>query len=574
MNHNPEMTARLEQENARLAHEVSALGDQLAAAKTQLVDLAKRHRAELAEQDERHKAELVELTERFEEKTGEMKQRIAWFERQLFGRKSEKRLEYDFIEGGNLFVAAGMEEPAAETPQEMPAPREKPTPEQKSPRKRRNKQRGSAVNDIGLRFDPSVPVKTVYVDPPALEGDKLVGEREVCKLAREPSRCHVLRYVYRTVKREDGRIETPPAVPAVLPGRSADVSFLSGMLVDKFCYHLPLYRQHQMLEREGIRLSRRTLTDWTRCSAELLEPIWEAQRLSALDSRVLAMDETTIRVGPDGKGSMNRAQLWPIYGDRDELVFHYAPSRAHGHAETFLEGFEGVLLSDGYAAYEAWLRAHPGAVLAQCWAHARRKFEDIKALEPDLSGQALELIGELYREEKAIRKLGLEGSDKRDWRQEHSAPVVARFRAWVEAHLANPALRPKSRFAKALTYASRRWTGLEAYLDDPGLAIDTNHLERGNRPVKIGQKNWLFCWTEVGAWHSAIVYSLLATCILHDVNPTVWLIDVLQRIDSHPQSRVGQLTPRLWKQNFGAEPLLSDTSRATLEPPVSPKMAA
>ena len=131
-----------------------------------------------------------------------------------------------------------------------------------------------------------------------------------------------------------------------------DVSFLAAMLVDKFRYHLPLYRQHQRLQDSGIKVSRGSLTNWAGRAIDLLEPIVQAQAAHVLQSEVLAMDETSIKAGRTAPGKMRQAYFWPVYGDQDEIVFHYAPTRQHRHVETFLNGFKGTLLSDGYAAYE------------------------------------------------------------------------------------------------------------------------------------------------------------------------------------------------------------------------------
>ena len=142
----------------------------------------------------------------------------------------------------------------------------------------------------------------------------------------------------------------------MLPGSSVDVSFLAGMLVDKFRYHLPLYRQHQRLADAGIRVSRASLTNWAGRAIDLLAPAVEAQAAHILQGATVAMDETSIKAGRTGPGKMRAAYFWPVYGEDDEIVFHYAPTRAHEHVEAFLGNFSGTLLSDGYAAYAAFAR--------------------------------------------------------------------------------------------------------------------------------------------------------------------------------------------------------------------------
>lgn len=185
-------------------------------------------------------------------------------------------------------------------------------------------------------------------------------------MAQEPGSYKVLRYVYATMKRRETReVLSLAARPAVLKRSCADVSFLAGMLVEKFVWHQPLHRQHKRLEASGIHVSRSSLTNWTRRSIELLQPVFEAQCGSVLSSAAIAMDETSMRTGRDRPGHMRRGFLWPIYGDRDEVVFHWARSRAHRHAREFQGDYEGTLLSDGYGAYLS-LREGAGGVCHPC----------------------------------------------------------------------------------------------------------------------------------------------------------------------------------------------------------------
>lgn len=248
----------------------------------------------------------------------------------------------------------------------------------------------------------------------------------------------------------------------------------------------------------------------------------------------------------------------PMYGADDELVFKYAPSRAHHHVQTWLEGYQGTLLSDGNEAYAAFSQNNPGVTHAQCWSHCRRTFEHAKDSEPVASAEALDLIGALYRHEQIIRDQQLTGNDKQAYRTRHSEPIVHGFWSWCEQQSQRLELLPKDPLSKALKYAMNRKASLEVFLGDPEVLIDTNHLERGLRPIPTGRKNWLFCWTEIGAERVGLIQSLLATCKLQGVDPYVYLVDVLQRISCHPAARVEELTPRLWKQHFADNPMRSD----------------
>jgi len=213
----------------------------------------------------------------------------------------------------------------------------------------------------------------------------------------------------------------------------ADVSFLVGMLVDKFMYHLPLYRQHQRLLQAGITLSRATLTNLSKRSIELLRPIVEAQLRSVLQSKTLAMDETPIKASRSGQGKMKTGWFWPVYGDKDEIVFTYAGTRARSHIEKLLAAhFSGTLLTDGYVAYARYTQAREDVVHAQCWVHSRRHFVAAEDVEPGLVGVALQYIRELYANETYIKKQQLQGDEKQAWRLKHSKPVVDAFFDWCE----------------------------------------------------------------------------------------------------------------------------------------------
>ena len=221
-----------------------------------------------------------------------------------------------------------------------------------------------------------------------------------------------------------------------------------------------------------------------------------------------------------------------------------------------------LTLSDGYDAYAAYVRRHPGAILAQCWSHCRRGFDKAQNSEPQACKEALALIGELYRHEEIIRKRQLEGEQKLAYRTQHSEPVVRAFWGWCDAQCHRPDLLPSSLLAKALKYAMARQAGLQVFLSDPDVPPDTNHLERGLRVIPSGRKNWLFSWTEIGAERIAVIQSLLVTCKLQGVDPYTYLVDVLQRISEHPASRVVELTPRMWKTSFADKPLKSDLALA------------
>ena len=485
-----------------------------------------------------------------------LKHQLAWFRKQVFGEKSERRLVDDNPHQQPLQGLLG------EIPKDQPAEKETITYE----RGKAKKQRASdCVTDSGLRFDDTVPVEVIAVEAPELKGPdadqyEVIAIKSLHRLAQRPASFVVLRYDQPVVKRKgSNELVTTPAPAGVFDQSLADVSFLVAMLIDKFLYHLPLYRQHQRLLQAGITLSRATLTNLGKRSIELLRPVVEAQLRNILQSKVLAMDETPIKAGRAGKGKMKTGWFWPVYGDQDEIVFTYASTRAKAHIEKVLSAhFKGTLLSDGYVAYARYTEAKDDVVHAQCWVHSRRHFIEAENVEPDRVMIAVQYIQELYAIETLIKERQLQDDAKRKYRLEHSKPVVDGFFAWCDQQLNDNTLLPDNPFIKAIGYVRNRQDALRVFLEDPDVPMDTNHLERGLRPIPMGRRNWLFAWTELGAEHVGIIQSLICTCKLQGVDPYTYLVDVLQRISVHPASDVASLTPRIWKQKFAHAPMRSD----------------
>jgi hypothetical protein len=227
-----------------------------------------------------------------------------------------------------------------------------------------------------------------------------------------------------------------------------------------------------------------------------------------------------------------------------------------------LQGENRVLLTDGYAAYQQYAKKL-GLTHAQCWTHCRRGFFEAEAADPDAVHEALQQIGALYGVEDQIKERGLNSEAKRQHRLSHSKPKVDALFNWIDHQFERQGLLPSSPFTQALNYARERRLGLEVFLEDAEVPMDTNHLERALRVVPMGRRNWLFCWTELGARYVGMIQSLLTTCRLHEIKPYDYLVDVLQRVGQYPAARVAELTPRLWKQHFAANPLRSDLHSLT-----------
>ena len=276
---------------------------------------------------------------------------------------------------------------------------------------------------------------------------------------------------------------------------------------------------------------------------------------------MLAVDESPTPAGQK-KGKMGTGYYWAMYGDQDEIAFLYSPTRAGKVLDEVLRGFEGVLLSDGYIAYESFVKKNPRVTAAQCWVHTRRYFIESERAEPDKSKFIVDLLRGLFEVESAARASpSMTPVDLRRLRQEVSRPIVERFFEYVKGELERTALLPSNPFVVACEYAIAREKQLKVFLEDPAVPLDTNHVERALRPQAIGRKNWMFHVTEVGARYGAMFYSLIQSCVISGVNATEYLVDVLQRIDTHPAAEVHLLTPKLWQENFGSNPLRSDLAR-------------
>jgi len=413
-----------------------------------------------------------------------------------------------------------------------------------------------------------VPTNVIDIQAPELQGDnandyEIIGYKETNRLAQQPGSYTVLIYRRPVVRhKSEQTVKTVAAPSNVLDGCYADVSLIAGLMVDKGVYHLPLYRQHQRMIDSGIHISRATLINWMQKGIELLRPIYQANLQSIINSKTLAMDEVPIKAGRKSKGKMKQTYFWPMYGDKDEIAFTWSNSRGFLHAQNQLEGFAGTLLTDGYAAYSKTVtklnEKEDTITHATCWVHARRYFDKALLIEPIAATDAIEQIALLYKIEKHIKNNISEGADALAYRQKHSEPIVTAFFNWIYEQRQRTDLTPKNQLSKALNYVAERQIELKVFLSNPAIAMDTNHLERALRVIPMGRKNYLFCWSELGAEQLGILQSLLVTCRLQEINPYYYLVDVLQRVSMHPALKVDELTPRIWKEKFGDDFLTSD----------------
>jgi len=495
-----------------------------------------------------------------EQRNKELQSQLDWLKRQVFGEKSEKRFDIPASQLALGELGEVTKEAVTET-QVASHSRKQSTPKEEA--------------EV-VRFDESVPTETIVLLPPEVkdlvEGQdyEVIGVKETVRLAQLPAAYVILRYVRPVIKLLD-QLLAVPAPPPVLPqSRSiADVSLLAGLVVDKFQFHLPLYRQHQRMKAAGINLSRSLLTNLVQDTAELLAPLYRALERSVLDSRILMVDETPIKAGVEhGEHRMKKGWFWPVYGEKDEIVFIFRESRGKKEIDKILSHWnppdqgnpERILLTDGLEAYASYAEKTESLTHAQCWVHTRRNFIEAAEVEPELTTELLELIGALYAVEAECNQLE-DPSKILQQRGLRSRPLVELIFERLRQLSTSRVMLGDTLFTKAVNYALRRETQLKVFLEEPLLPMDTNALERQIRPIPLGRKNWLFCWTEIGAIYTGIIQSLICSCKLQGVNPFTYLVDVMLRLSSQPDTDLNSLIPRQWKLLHQDNPWRSDLVR-------------
>jgi transposase len=339
----------------------------------------------------------------------------------------------------------------------------------------------------------------------------------------------------------------------------AGPGLLAHVLVSKYCDHLPLYRQEEMYEREGVELDRATLASWVGSVSGLFQPLVEALRRHVMAGEKLHADDTPVPVLAPGLGKTKVGRLWTyVRDDRPAgdvtppaVWFAYTPDHKGEHPLKHLSSFRGTLQADAYTGFDQ-VYADGRIQEAACFAHVRRKFYDLYvAHKSSVAQEALRRIGELYDIERDIR--GWQPEERRRMRNERSRPLLESLKQWLEETLVK--LSPKSETTKAVRYALKLWSALMRYVDNGRLEIDNNAAERELRRVVLGRRNYLFAGSDTGGESAAAIYSLIGTAKLNDVEPEAYLREVLSRIADHPVNRIEELLP--W--NLAADRSLEPT---------------
>ena len=347
---------------------------------------------------------------------------------------------------------------------------------------------------------------------------------------------HAAKYACRNCNRNEIKtpILTAPMPKSAFPNSLASPSAVAYIMSQKFVEGLPLYRQEASLQRLGFELSRQTMANWTIAGADWLEQITRRMKAKLLERDILHADETPLQVLQEkGRRAQQSSYMWLYRSGRDGppiVLYEYQETREGKHPRHFLEGYAGFLHVDGYGVYEEL----PKATLVGCWSHARRNFsEALEVLSPmakkkgdTAAHKGLEYCNELFAIERNLHDVTPE--QRFAGRRERSEPVLAEFRAWLEA-MAIETL-PKAPIGKAVRYCLNQWSKLTAFMLDGRLELSNNRAERSIKPFVIGRKNWLFANTPRGADASATIYSLVETAKENGINPLAYLTYLFEQL--------------------------------------------
>lgn len=342
----------------------------------------------------------------------------------------------------------------------------------------------------------------------------------------------------------------PQPIDKGLPGPS----LLAYVITSKLGDHLPLYRLERIFERQQVHVARSTTCAWMRHAGELVTPLVELMSDRVRASRVIHTDDTVVPIQSPGAKQCRKGRIWCYLGDEPNsyTVYDYTPSRSRDGPAKWLAGYDGYLQADAYGGYDGIYHAQ-GVTEVACWAHARRKFYDAQESDEKRSIQMLALVGELYAIEREAKEQSLDEAAMLDLRQARSVPVLARIRSWLSAE--GEVVLPRSPIGQAITYAQNQWGALCMYATQGFLNIDNNPSERALKRVAIGRKNWLFAGHDQAAENHARLWSLIASCERHNLDPQRYLTSVLAKIGQTPHEALDQFLPDVWKAEDAAEPL-------------------
>ena len=325
-----------------------------------------------------------------------------------------------------------------------------------------------------------------------------------------------------------------PSPPSILPGSIVTSGLLAFILTNKFCDHLPFYRQEKRFGRIGVSISRQDMSNWVNKTYLKLQFMENLFKQNIKDGPVIQMDETTLQVlGEETRPDTSKSYMWLARGGPPEtplVLYEYQETRRAQHAKEFLKGYSGYLQTDGYSGYDSALKDTPEIIHVGCMAHARRKFiEAGKASKKAGSAEiAITMIREIYKAENLLKERNLPEAEFLTLRKAEVNPLLEKFKTWLDEKSIQ--VRPSSLTGQAIAYTLGQWHKLIRFVDSPFLTPDNNAAERSIKPFVVGRKNWLFAGSPHGAKASCLFFSLIETAKANDINPYGYLKAIFDQV--------------------------------------------
>lgn len=509
-----------------------------------------------------HKDALLSLKDaEISQKNAEIKKlsdTLLWLRRKVFGKMSEKNLPLD-PDQLLLFEQEHLtDEERARLDKEVEAAEQQMTKTitVKVKPSRRD------LDTTGLPTE----VIDIYPDGTTDENGKLkdeyveIGTDESSRLEHIAAKTYIKKTViHKVMLKSDSNNKTPEdrriicaRLPLAPVNRCmAGASVLTDIIIGKFMYHLPFYRQIQQYKESGITISDSTMGGWYEAAVEKLKLLYDILRQHILQSEYIQIDESVLPVIDSEKHKARKGYEWCVRDAiRGAVMFYYdRGSRGGKVAREILGAYKGAVQCDGYDAYDQFEKNDNIAVYG-CWAHARRKFVDALNENNRLATEALCFIRKIYKVESDANKAGLNADERKEQRLKISYPTIRLFETWMkETYLK---VLPNSKMGDAIEYTYSLLPRLSRYVNDGRINIDNNLIENAIRPLALGRKNYLFCGNDASAYRAAIVYSLISTCKAADVDPRTWMEDVLRKIPYYQRDQrdLAELLPFNWKNRY------------------------
>ena len=471
-----------------------------------------------------------------------LQEQLHWLRNHVFGRRSEKGVPAEqgmlaFAQaGGAVDREADDENGAREVAIEVPA-------------HRRRRGGRKPLPEFLPREIVELRPTDEHLQCECCKGEKTrIGEDRTEELEYVPSSMFVRVYVrpkYACRKCENGVVQAALPARPIEKGRPGP-GLLAHVVTSKYADHLPLYRLERIFPRQGIEVSRKTLSQWCGAVSDLLKPVATQIAAEVLSSQWVQSDDTTVEVQDASRSpAYPRGHIWTYRGSDGSAFYDFTWNRNSEGPLRILGKYSGYLQADAAPAYDDVYAKLPITEVG-CWAHARRRFKEAVRTSPKEASQVMMWIGEMYGLERSARKKRLDDDERKALRQQCSKPILGRIHDYLK-EIAVTAL-PKSPLGDAIGYALRQWGALNRYVEDGSLEIDNNGAENALRPLCLGRKNWLFIGSEAAAHRTMVLLTLVQSCKAHQVDPFAYLRDIIDRVSTHPMSRIDELTPRRWKQ--------------------------